>query len=271
VSPLRRVIAGLLISCTGLDPREPNYLKSHVSQDYLAEHAGCTKEAVRLAFRELEKFGFKFQQRWKNNTSVTTVDPIALIKIGKDAKEFRRSDPNVDWDHHTSDPNPNWGQTQSDPNGNGVVTPNQVGVYLVSPDLVSRRDDQKRAPPANAATAAPCTHDPLTVDRIRTVIMQDADLMRITPTTDVDTIASEYLANADKIDVLSVICKAGNYLRTDAGKKLSNGTDHLLRRLRWAIDASAKRKMTASKLPPVPVDLPPLDTTHLQRKGARFQ
>jgi hypothetical protein len=129
-------------------------------------------------------------------------------------------------------------------------------------------EDQKKN--ATAVHDAPCTPDPLTINHVRTMIMQDVDLMRITSATDVDTIASEYLANADKIDVLKVIRKAGDYLRTDAGKKLGNGTDHLLRRLRWAIDASAKRKPPTPKSPPIPVDLPPLDTTHLQRKGARF-
>lgn len=279
VSPLRRVIAGLLISCTGLDPSKPNYLKSHVSQDYLAEHAGCTTEAVRLAFRELEKYGFKFQQRWKNKTSITTVDPITLISFGKEAKDFRSSDPNVGWDHPTSDPKPGWdhhaqdpnaawGQSESDPNGDGVVTPNQVGVYLVSSDLVSRRDDQKRAPPAVTATAV---HEPLTIEHIRNAISQDVDIMRIMTVTDVESVASEYLANADKIDVLKVIRKAGDYLRTDAGKKLCNGKDHMLRRLQWAIEAAAKRKPSTPKNLPTPANLQPLDLSHLHRKGARFE
>lgn len=94
ISPLRRVIAGLIIACTGMDPKEDNYLKSHVSQGYLATHAGCTTEAVRLAFRELETFGFTFQQRWKNNTSITTVNPATLLSVGRPPKIA--SDPNAE-------------------------------------------------------------------------------------------------------------------------------------------------------------------------------
>lgn len=77
-----------------MDPKEDNYLKSHVSQTYLARHAGCTTEAVRLAFRELENFGFTFQQRWKNSTSITTVNPATLLSVGRPPKIA--SDPNAE-------------------------------------------------------------------------------------------------------------------------------------------------------------------------------
>jgi len=139
-------------------------------------------------------------------------------------------------------------------------------------DLWDLSGDQKKMRTLHVDPDTTDASGTITVEHIRTMIAYDVDLARITTGTDVDEVAHEYMASADKIDVAKTIRDAGNYLRTDAGKKLCNGKDHLLRRLGWAIDNASRRKPHLPTITHVPVDLaqhpelmPPM------QQGARFK
>ena len=154
----------------------------------------------------------------------------------------------------------------SDAERRGVPTRDGMDLW----DL-SGEDQKKHASHVDADTTD--ASSTITVEQVRSMIMQDIDLARITSNADTDEIAREYLDNAGKIDVAKTIHDAGNYLRTDAGKKFSDGKDHLLRRLGWAINSASRRKtQQPSTPPPVVVDLaqhpelmPPM------QQGARFK
>lgn len=153
----------------------------------------------------------------------------------------------------------------SDAERRGVPTRDGMDLWDLSGD-----DKKMRASHVDAdATDASST---ITMEQVRNMIAQDVDLARITTSTDVDEIARAYLASADRIDVARTIRSAGNYLRTDAGKKFCDGKDHLLRRLGWAIDVASRKKPQQAAPAHVLVDLaqhpellPPV------QQGARFR
>ncbi len=92
-----------------------------------------------------------------------------------------------------------------------------------------------------------------TIDRIRSAILSDPELAKICTPDAVAEVAAEYARHANKIDALQTIHSAGDYLRTDAGKKIRNGRDHLLRRLQWAQDKAAKQPRPKKATPPPPL------------------
>jgi hypothetical protein len=112
----------------------------------------------------------------------------------------------------------------------------------------------------------------LTHAQIQEAIVSDVDIARITPASAVDEIAAEYMSSSSRIDVLATIRKAGDYLRTEKGRTIRNGRDHLLRRLDWAIKAAEKRnKRKEPEKPRQVVDLakhPELMPRPI--RGARF-
>jgi Fe2+ or Zn2+ uptake regulation protein len=79
------------------------------------------------------------------------------------------------------------------------------------------------------------------VERIRNAIDSDVDLARTCAGLDVDSIATEYATHEGEIDALATIRDAGDYLRTEKGRTIRNGRDHLLLRLEWAIASAGKR------------------------------
>jgi hypothetical protein len=93
----------------------------------------------------------------------------------------------------------------------------------------------------------------LTHAQIQEAIVADIDLARITPANAIDEIASEYATHDGKIDAIATIRDAGDYLRTEKGRAIRNGRDHLLRRLDWAIKAAEKRNRAKDPPKPSPV------------------
>jgi hypothetical protein len=89
--------------------------------------------------------------------------------------------------------------------------------------------------------------------QIHGAIASDVDLSRITPADAIDEIAAEYMSSSSRIDVLATIRDAGDYLRTEKGRAIRNGRDHLLRRLDWAIKAAEKRNRAKDPPKPSPV------------------
>jgi len=137
-------------------------------------------------------------------------------------------------------------------------TPPMVGVEDQSEDQSEAKDQTTLR-----------SHESSPFDRIRNTIVSDVDLARITPATAIDEIATEYAAHDGKIDVLATIRDAGDYLRTEKGRTIRNGRDHLLRRLDWAIKAAEKctRAKEPQKPSPVAVDFStqPLPPTRMIR------
>jgi hypothetical protein len=125
-------------------------------------------------------------------------------------------------------------------------TPPMVGVEDQSEDQSEAKD---QVPLRSHETAS-------LIERIHSTIVSDVDLAQIIPADTIDEIATEYAAHDGKIDALATIRDAGNYLRTEKGRTIRNGRDHLLRRLGWAINAAEKRTKPKEllKSPPVLTD-----------------
>ena len=88
-----RLTLAIILSCANTTrPNDSDYMQSHVAQATIAARLKRTTMTARRAIAELKELGvIKVRQRGLRYTNVTTIDPVRLFELEKEAAEFCKS------------------------------------------------------------------------------------------------------------------------------------------------------------------------------------
>jgi len=88
-----RLTLAIILSCANTTrPNDSDYMQSHVAQATIAARLKRTTMTARRAIAELKELGvIQVRQRGLRYTNVTTIDPVRLFELEKEAAEFCKS------------------------------------------------------------------------------------------------------------------------------------------------------------------------------------